>query len=202
MSKVLYFLVTFLESFLSVFGIRAGTEEVPYRVESKIGSDIEIRRYGPRVAVETAIGGDDFQRLFDYIAGGNARKQTISMTAPVEQRGGKLAPPVAAPAAGGGPASATMRFFLPKTVAQNPPKPDDSSVHVVNLPAQTLAVIRFSGSLDRVQTSRYAKILETELAKHDRKPEGEPFLLGYDPPFTIPFLRRNEVAVAVAADAP
>ncbi len=193
MSKVLYFLLTFLESFLSIFGIRAGFEEPPYKVVATIGHDIEIRQYGPRVAVETAAQGDDFKRLFDYIAGANARKETISMTAPVEQRGGKLAPP-----ASGEAAPATMRFFLPKKAAADPPKPEDGSVRIVDVPAQTLAVIRFSGSLDRVQSARYARILEDELAKHDRKAEGEPFLLGYDPPFTIPSLRRNEVAVAVA----
>ena len=193
MSKVLYFLLTFLESFLSVFGIRAGFEEPPYEVASTIGHDIEIRRYGPRVAVETAARGGDFKRLFDYIAGANARKETISMTAPVEQRGGKLAPPVSGEAA-----PAVMRFFLPRKAAADPPKPTDVSVRIVDMPAQTLAVIRFSGSLDRVQSARYARILEEELAKHDRKAEGEPFLLGYDPPFTIPFLRRNEVAIALA----
>ena len=193
MSKVLYFLLTFLESFLSIFGIRAGFEEPPYKVVSTVGHDIEIRQYGPRVAVQTAAQGDDFKRLFDYIAGANARKETIAMTAPVEQRGGKLAPPTPGEAA-----PATMRFFLPKKVAANPPRPDDGSIRIVDVPAQTLAVIRFSGSLDRVQSARYARILLEELAKHDRKAEGEPFLLGYDPPFTIPFLRRNEVAVAVA----
>ena len=192
MSKVLYVLLTFLESFLSVFGIRSGAETTPYEVVSTIGSDIEIRRYGPRVAVETAAQGDDFKRLFDYIAGSNARGQTISMTTPVEQRGGKLAPPV-----GSGAAPAVMRFFLPRKAAGDPPKPDDASVRIVDVPAQTLAVIRFSGTLDRVQTARYAKILEEALAKHDRKADGAPFLLGYDPPFTIPFLRRNEVAIAV-----
>lgn len=197
MTKVLYVLLTFLESFLSVFGIRSALEQPPYTLVSTIGHDIEIRRYGPLVAVETAAQGDDFKRLFDYIAGANARGQMISMTAPVEQRGGRLAPPVPDQA---GPA--TMRFFLPRKVAADPPPPTDGRVRIVQVPAQTLAVIRFSGTLDRVQSARYARILQEELAKHDRKAEGAPFLLGYDPPFTIPFLRRNEVAIAVAAGSP
>lgn len=194
MSKVLYFVLTFLESFLSVFGIRAPFQQPAYTVETTIGRDIEIRRYGPLVAVQTAAQGDDFKRLFDYIAGANARNETIAMTTPVEQRGGKLAPPVPA----GGSAPAIMRFFLPEKVAANPPKPTDEAVHIVDVPARTVAVIRFSGSLDRVQSARYAKILVKELAEKDRKVEGEPYLLGYDPPFTIPFLRRNEVAIDLA----
>lgn len=194
MSKVLYVLLTFFGSFLSIFGIRAGHEEPPYQVVGTIGHDIEIRRYAPRVAVETAAEGDDFRRLFDYIAGDNARHETIAMTAPVEQRGGRLAP--RAP----DDSHPTMRFFLPAKVAADPPKPDNGSVRVVDLPARTVAAIRFSGSLDRVQSTRYARILEQELAKHDRKTVGEPYLLGYDPPFTIPFLRRNEVAIDLAAD--
>ena len=193
MSKVLYFVLTFLESFLSVFGIRAPFQPA-YTVETTIGRDIEIRRYSPLVAVQTAAHGDDFKRLFDYIAGANARNQTIAMTTPVEQRGGKLAPPVSA----GGSAPATMRFFLPEKVAEDPPKPTDDAVRIVDVPARTVAVIRFSGSLDRVQSARYARILVKELADKDRKVEGEPYLLGYDPPFTIPFLRRNEVAIDLA----
>ena len=193
MTKVLYVLLTFLESFLSIFGIRSALEEPPYATVSTIGHDIEIRQYGPLVAVETAAQGDDFKRLFDYIAGANSRAQTIAMTAPVEQRGGRLAPPTPDEAA-----PATMRFFLPRKVAADPPTPTDAGVKIVDVPAQTLAVIRFPGTLDRVQSARYARILQEELAKHGRKAEGDPFLLGYDPPFTIPFLRRNEVAVAVA----
>lgn len=195
MSKVLYVLLTFLGSFLSIFGIRSGHEEAPYTIVGTIGHDIEIRRYGAQVAAETTATGDDFRRLFDFIAGANARNETIAMTAPVEQRGGRLAPRV-----GGDAAEPTMRFFLPAKVAANPPAPKDGSVRIVDLPARTVAAIRFSGILDRVQSTRYARILEAELAKHDRKTQGEPYLLGYDPPFTIPFLRRNEVAIDLAPD--
>ncbi|RYY11478.1 MAG: heme-binding protein [Alphaproteobacteria bacterium] len=75
----------------SVFGVR--NEQTPaYTVERTIGPDVEIRRYGPRLAAETAVSGSEtaarsqgFQRLASYIFGGNTTKSSIDMTAPVAQ---------------------------------------------------------------------------------------------------------------------
>lgn len=192
MAKILYFVVTFLESGLAIFGIRAGLHEPPYRVVARLSSDVEIRAYGPLVAAETTSTGDDdaFSRLFAYITGANASDAMIAMTAPVEQSG-------AAMAGGGRTGDLTMRFFLPPKIAADPPKPKDSRVRIVAVPARDLAVIRFSGSFGRRNLERHLDILKGVLAKAGRTAEGPPVFLGYDPPFTIPALRRNEVAVPV-----
>ena len=64
-----------------------------------------------------------------------------------------------------------------------------------------VAVIRFSG-LGRAAAveTRTAQLLA---AMEDATYEilGEPVTLYYDPPWTLPFLRRNEVAVRVAPGA-
>ena len=194
MHKVLYFLVTFLESGLAIFGIRAPLEQPSYRVLSTLPDHVEIRSYGPHIAVETRSDGDEgdaFSRLFRYITGANAAAQTIKMTAPVAQTGGARF--------GGGPAggSQTMQFILPARLAKNPPAPTDPKVAVVTVPARTLAVIRFSGSFGQRNLDRHLAELRDALAKAGRKSDGAPIFLGYDPPFTISFLRRNEVALQV-----
>ena len=73
----------------SIVGIRSGTEEPSFTVERRIGN-VEIRRYGARVAAQTTIDADEekarnegFRRLAGYIFGGNTDKTKIAMTAPV-----------------------------------------------------------------------------------------------------------------------
>ena len=195
MAKVLYFVVTFLESVLGIFGIRAALEQPRYRVLSTLTDTIEVRSYGPLVAVETRVEGDEgdaFSRLFRYITGANATAETIKMTAPVAQTGGARF--------GGGAVSGaaqTMQFVLPARLAAKPPAPTDPKVAIVAVPARTLAVNRFSGSFGRRNLDTHLQELRDTLAHSGRTAEGAPIFLGYDPPFTIPFLRRNEVALQI-----
>ena len=197
MSKILYFLATFAESGLSVFGIR-GTYAAPgYTVLQHLAPNIEVRAYGPRRVVQTAVvdGGDGeaFGKLFRYITGANATGRTIPMTVPVEQ-----APRAAHSAPGDPPSSTTMAFYLPPAVAADAPVPKEPGVHVVLLPAATLGVIRFSGTATEDVRTRRAEQLTEALRKAGRSIRGAPMSFSYDPPFTIPLLRRNEVAIEVA----
>lgn len=172
-----------------VFGIRVGTEEPLYVHEDNLG-EIEIRRYGPRVAAQTAVQGEGqdarstgFRRLAGYIFGGNDRTTKIAMTAPVAQHHA------------GGTGDSVIRFYLPsKWSLETLPEPDDSSVTVVEVPAERFAVLRFSG--DRSPTSVTAKSAELLTALHgtDFHADGPPVAWFYDPPWTLPFRRRNEVA--------
>ena len=193
MAKAFYLLVTFLESILAIFGIRAPFEQSAYRVVGTLASGVEIRSYGPLVAVETRADGGGFGRLFAYIAGANGRDQLISMTAPVEDRGGPFGQAAASPSDVAG--EPVLRFILPRAVVANPPLPKDASVRIANLPARTVAALRFSGWLDQASIQRNAARLTSALAAAHRTAAGPLYVLGYDPPFTIPFLRRNEVAV-------
>ena len=191
---MLYFLLTFLESGLAIFGIRTTLEQPHYRVLSTLGQGVEIRGYGPVPAVQTGMSGGDgaaFSRLFRYITGANETGATIKMTAPVAQTGEARF--------GGGDTGdrATMQFVLPAKIAANPPVPTDPAVKLVTVPARTLAVIRFSGSFGRRNLDAHLATLRQVLAESGRKAEGVPIFLGYDPPFTLPFLRRNEVALEV-----
>lgn len=196
MDKILYYVVTFLESALSVVGIRATYEQPRYAVVERLDRGVEIRAYEARVAVETAArgqqDGEAFGRLFRYITGANAGRDRIAMTAPVETGGRLIAMtiPVEQGAAG------TMRFYLPRKVAEaGPPEPTEPGVRLVRIPPERLAVLRFSGSATPEAREMQARILTEVLDRAGRKPADPPFFMGYDPPFTMPFLRRNEIAV-------
>lgn len=180
-----------VESVLSIGGIRTGTEEPHYLVTSTIGG-VELRTYGPRIAAETTVVADEerarnvgFRRLARYIFGGNQREEQIAMTAPVAQREG------------------TIRFFMPSKWSMDTlPTPDDDDVALVTVPSETVAVLRFSG--DRSPAAVAAKTDELLNTLRDKGIEtlGEPVAWFYDPPWTLPFRRRSEIAVPVAQPEP
>jgi SOUL heme-binding protein len=201
-------IVQFVEGLPTIVGIRLGTEEPLFVSEARLG-DVEIRRYGPRIAAQTAVTGSGqearsagFRRLAGYIFGGNHRNTTIAMTAPVAQHSETIAmtAPVAQTRTTDG--DSVIRFFMPsKWSLELLPEPDDGLVTLVEVPGETYAVVRFSG--DRSQAAVAAKseeLLET-LRNSEFHVEGEPVAWFYDPPWTLPFRRRNEVAVPVLAPA-
>ena len=133
----------------SVVGIRSGTEEPHYTVAETLGA-LEIRSYGPRIAAETDVGANEiaarsagFRRLAGYIFGGNAGNSSIAMTAPVAQQPSETiamtAPVMQDQNATGG---WTIRFFMPaQYTLATLPHPNDPAVHLVTVPAQTVAVV-------------------------------------------------------------
>ena len=199
-----------VESMLSVAGIRVGTEEPRYTARPLIDG-VEIRRYGPRIAAETTVAADEeaarsagFRRLAGYIFGGNHQDRRIAMTAPVaEQVDQRTSQKIAmtAPVAQslGGEEGWIIRFFVPaKWTMDSLPRPDDERVRLVTLPAESVAVLRFTGDRgpDAI-AARTQQLLET-LRAVGFAPVGEPTTWLYDPPWTIPFRRRNEIAIPVA----
>ena len=200
MSKVIYFLTAFADSALSVLGIRSGYEQPAYTVVQAVAPSVEVRAYGPRTAVQTdVVGGDEgqaFGRLFRYIVGANAGAHRVAMTVPVEQSSASLIPMTAPVETSDG--AQVMRFFLPKAVvAAGVPEPTEKGVRIAVLPAATLGVIRYSGTQTDATRADETASLRAALAKAGRTTHGAPLYFSYDPPFSIPFLRRNEVALAV-----
>ena len=92
-----------------------------------------------------------------------------------------------------------MRFFLPSSLTlETAPAPTDPRVQLAVVPENTLAVLRFSGSRRPSAVAERSEELLGVLADSKWQPGGRPFTLFYDPPWTLSFLRRNEVAVSVA----
>ena len=184
----------------SVVGIRSGTEEPAFTVLDRAGP-VEIREYGARVAAETAVDqaeqparSEGFSRLAGYIFGRNAGSSKIAMTAPVAQQPGQTLA-MTAPVAQDG---SVIRFFLPASVTvASAPRPLDERVRITEVPPEVVAVLRFSGSTGPDAVAARKAELMGALPGTAWAPAGIPFAWFYDPPWTLPPLRRNEVAVLV-----
>lgn len=192
----------------SIVGIRTGTEEPPFTVQRRV-KDVEIRRYGARIAAETAIEADEegarnegFRRLARYIFGGNTAKTKIAMTAPVAQQQGSKIAMTAPVAAQRGPAGDwVIRFFMPaEHTLDTLPTPNDDRVRLLKVPAESVAVLQFSGTASPEAVAERTAELAARLRDAGIATEGDPVTWFYDPPWTLPFRRRNEVAVKIKTD--
>ena len=86
-----------------------------------------------------------------------------------------------------------------KYTMDNLPKPLDPAITLAQVPAKKVAVIQFTGSFDDLEKrSKKAEELSKWIASQPQYTKaGEPVFAGYDPPFTLPFLRRNEVMIEI-----
>jgi hypothetical protein len=179
-------------------------DEPPFRLVSTDGA-FEVRDYPALVAAEvTVAGGQDeagsrgFRLLAAYIFGGNTRKKSIAMTAPVVQHenpGQKIAmtaPVVQSQQAG----TWTVRFIMPQgeTLATLP-TPNDARVHLVDVPAARMVVVRFSGLAFASDVAKKTEELRLFITDHHWSAIGPPLLARYNPPWTPWFMRRNEVMI-------
>ena len=193
-----------------VFG-RTGVAEPAYEVLYKNSENFsyEIRKYGVRYVAEASYSGDDnspFMLLAKYIGvfgnPENEGQKAISMTAPViKESGTKIAmtaPVMKSDSQQGG--LKVMDFVLPAEYdsMEKIPKPTNPAVKIKEIPAAVGAVHRFSGSMEDNVSREMAKELATQLEKDGVDMSVEHALenyqfWGYNPPFTLPMFRRNEV---------
>jgi hypothetical protein len=189
----------------SVIGVRDGTEEPRFEVIDRQGL-VEIRRYESRLAAETIVAAgsetaarsEGFQRLAGFIFGRNNGSTKIAMTAPVAQASARIAmtAPVGASPAGDG--AWAIRFFMPAQYSRvTLPTPSDTRVAIVEVPAETVAVLRYAGVPTPAAAAEHRAALLRALVAGPWQATGEPIDWFYDPPWTLPQLRRNEAAVAV-----
>jgi hypothetical protein len=78
------------------------------------------------------------------------------------------------------------------------PVPDDSSISFIEVPAYRTAVIQFAGFNSDSNLSEHQTILMDWLAKNNIKAIGKSTFAFYNPPWTLPFFKRNEVMVKIA----
>ncbi len=191
----------------SVFGIRS--EETPeYRVLKKQDNK-EIRLYSPYIVAKTTVLTEDykkaqsqaFRRLADYIFGKNEKQSEIKMTAPVTQSDSKeekieMTAPVSQAKVEGG---WTMSFMMPsKYKMEDLPKPLDDRVQFARIPERKIAALRFTWLTDKEKNQNKASELRSWIQSQTKYvPVSDFRYAGYDPPWTIPFLRRQEVWIEV-----
>lgn len=178
---------------------------VPYEQLRTLNGS-ELRRYPQTVLVETTAPNQRiaFRRLFRYISGANQGNESISMTSPVETQAGEslaMTTPVRSEATGIDTETIRMAFYLPAEYSpETAPEPTEADVTLVTEPQKTVAVNQFSWYAPEWRVTRRTQKLLSALEREDIEPEGDPYLLRYNDPWTPPFMRRNEVAVEVVEE--
>lgn len=200
--------VSFFTTGCSFFGIR-NTEEAGYAVIDE-RDQIEIREYDELVVVETFVNTDyeeagtiAFKKLFAYISGENISKTKISMTAPVMSKegdapeGDKIS--MTSPVLGQRQAKGwRYSFVLPAGYTlENAPLPSNPEVKLVVIPRKKVAVIRYSGSWKEHTMREKSEKLVKWIQANGLERLSSPRSARYDPPWTLPFLRRNEIMIDV-----
>jgi len=206
--SVLNFVSSIIFAIAATFGINIGVEEPHYDVIERIGGAVEIRQYPKRVAAETTVEtgksdnprGEAFRALAGYIFGANKARQNIDMTSPVEMSSSgaiiAMTTPVEVKASD---KALVMRFFTPaKYSIEELPEPSDPRVKLIEIRPRTVAVLRFSTSTGDAAVSIYMADLLKALQSTTWQVSGAGTVFLYNPPWTLPFLRRNEVAVPVS----
>jgi hypothetical protein len=171
--------------------------------------NIEVREYPACVVAETEVTGDwdkassaGFRRLAGYIFGGNRGSARIAMTAPVGQRqlGQKIAMTAPVGVRPDGEAW-IVSFTMPSgSVLYAMPTPNDELVRLRELPGRRVAVIQFTGFWTASSMATRTEALQSWMARRGLHAAGPPEINRYDPPWTLPWLRRNEVWIPVQTE--
>lgn len=187
------------------------TEEPKYSILNQT-EDFELRRYDKQLVAQTWVTGAQkeasnkgFKVLADYIFGNNTatngESSKISMTTPVKmqspqtQESQKIAmtAPVNMQQTDG---KWRVRFVMPSQYTlQTLPKPNNPAVSILEVPAHTYGVIKFSGLTADEKIESKTIELKAWMQRQNLKIIGEPELARYNPPWTLPFMRRNEIMI-------
>ena len=216
-----------LTSALLLSGAAMATEEPNYTV-LKQTEDFELRRYESQLVAQTWVTGDQdaasragFKILADYIFGNNTapsgESSKISMTAPVamqfeakqsitKKNGGSQKIAMTAPVSikqehqQQNDGKWRVQFTMPSQYSmQTLPKPNNPDITIIEVPPQTYGVIKFSGLAGAEKVAAKTAELQSWMQMQKLTIIGTPELARYNPPWTLPFMRRNEVMIAYQA---
>jgi hypothetical protein len=174
-----------------LWGPMASNVENPqYTVLSSEGK-IEVRQYKPMIVAEVTTQGTrkeaigaGFRLLADYIFGNNTAQNKIAMTAPVTQQENKK--------------GWSVHFVMPSEYTIDTlPKPNNDLVTLKEVSAKKFVTVRFSGTNSKSNIAEHEKMLGEYVAQNNIQPISPISYAFYNPPFTLPFLRRNEVMVEI-----
>ncbi|PKI38518.1 hypothetical protein CRG98_041083 [Punica granatum] len=190
-------------------------ETVKFKVFSR-RDQYEIREVEPYYIAETTMPGrtgfdfsgssQSFNVLAEYLFGKNTTNEKMEMTTPVYTRKAQsdgermeMTTPVITKKVND-QEKWQMSFVMPSKYGANLPLPKDSSVRIKEVPKKTVAVVAFSGFVTDEDIQQRERKLR-EALKSDRefrvKPGTSVEVAQYNPPFTLPFSRRNEIALEV-----
>ena len=188
--------------------IVSNVEQPKYQVVESSGN-IEIRDYAPQIVAEAEVTGDrrdaigkGFRIIADYIFGNNTSAQKVPMTAPVTQQGSEKIAMTAPVTQQGDGNTWRVRFVMPSSYTiETLPKPNNPAVKLKEIGAKRCAAIRFSGMAGEDSLKRRTEELNAFISATNLTSLSAPTYAFYNPPWTLPFLRRNEVMVEIHASA-
>lgn len=200
--------VVILWSIWGFFGSRV--EQAEYTVLKEM-KGYEIREYPAHIVAQTTVQGSlsgsmnsGFSIVAGYIFGGNAKKESISMTSPVIAQNNEvkkvsesisMTAPVVSSQEGD---SQTISFGMPRSYTlETLPTPNDPRVKIVMIPTKKFAVIRFSGYRSDTRVKSMQEKLLSLLARDEIETQGTTAYAGYNAPGTPPWMTRNEVLVEI-----
>ncbi|CAN0879506.1 Heme-binding-like protein At3g10130, chloroplastic [Linum grandiflorum] len=189
-------------------------ETVKFKVLSR-RDEYEIREVEPYFIAETTMSGKNgfdfsgssqsFNALAKYLFGKNTTQDKMEMTTPVVTSKGRSAvgekmemtTPVITKKAED-EEKWQMSFILPSKYGSNLPSPKDPSVRIKEVPSKVVAVAAFSGFVSDEEVKQREVKLRAAL-RNDKeyvvKQGASVEVAQYNPPFTLPFNRRNEIAI-------
>lgn len=178
----------------------------------RMDGSIEVRDYDAMLVANVVVSGmryaalkNGFRILAGYIFGGNAAQIKFAMTAPVTQEAVIITDQNLGIA---GPELQQLleperewaiRFVMPPGYTLTSlPSPTDARIKLLAIPARRMAVIRFAGFNSNSNLICHLEALLGWLKAHDIIPTGGLIYAFYDPPWTLPFFKRNEVMVSIS----
>jgi len=186
----------------------ASIEEPKYRL-IEADDKFELREYESKIIAHVTVTGSmkkasnkGFRLIADYIFGNNSStvgqdKEKIAMTAPVivQPKSEKIA--MTAPVLIQSEDDQwQVSFVMPSEYTMDSlPKPNNDKVSITEIPAKKYAVVRFSGLVGQKKLDKKTQALMTWLESKGIQAKGIPELARYNPPWVLPFLRRNEIMV-------
>jgi DNA gyrase inhibitor GyrI len=184
--------------------IMSNVELAKYDVSETHGA-IEIRDYAPMIVAEVSVSGDrkkaigdGFRLIADYIFGNNISSQKVAMTAPVIQQPSEKIAMTAPVTQQGGEGLWQVRFVMPSShTMESLPKPNSPDVVLKEVAGKRFAVIRFSGRAKTKSLEERTKDLQAFIENRKLQAMSKPTYAFFNPPWTLPFLRRNEVMIEI-----
>lgn len=203
---IVIIIVASLTGLTSCTGVLGGYEEAEFKVIEK-NNNIEIREYSSYLVAKVNVDGSrdeavskGFKVLGGYIFGNNIAKQEIAMTAPVAQektqelKSQEIAMTVPVAQTKGDANSWNITFMMPSEYSiEDLPKPKDERVIFEKIDNYKAAAIVFSGSFSDENFGKHEKELLEYLKENKISYLENPTHAYYNPPWTLWFLRRNEV---------
>lgn len=168
--------------------------------------NIEIRDYAKMIVAETEVSGErdvairrGFRIIADYIFGNNLSAKKVAMTAPVTQQASEKIAMTAPVTQQGDENLWKVRFVMPACYTlETLPKPKNPAVKLKKVEAKRFAAIRFSGFASQNNLLRHMQKLEDFIQENKLTAISAPTYAFYNPPWTLPFLRRNEMMIEIA----